>query len=132
MKKGAGYLLYFVDLPNEDERRAIISIHLNKRKRAVENYDIDSIVKDSEGYSGAEIEEIVESALSNAFEDDMREMTTQDVLDAIKDSIPLSISRKEQIVNLRLWANERARNASTQKELVTVPESPNRRVIQSN
>ncbi|MDC0764137.1 AAA family ATPase [Brevibacillus sp. AG] len=131
-RKGRFDEVFFVDLPNDDERKAIVEIHLTKRKKKPDYFDLPELVRESQGYSGAEIEEAIESALSNAFDQDMRELTTEDIVQAFNESIPLSTSRKEQIENLRKWAEERARNASGQQVLVPIPDTVSgNRVIHS-
>jgi ATPases of the AAA+ class len=113
MRKGRFDEIFFVDLPAFAERREIFSIHLKKRNRDPEKYDLDLLAKKSAGYSGAEIEQVVVAALFHAFGDNQREVTTEDLVTALKDSVPLSITMREGIEKLREWADTRARPASS-------------------
>jgi ATP-dependent 26S proteasome regulatory subunit len=112
LRKGRFDEIFFVDLPTEPERREIFEIHIRKRKRKPENFDLDMLAAASVGYSGAEIEQAIISALYDAF-DAGRDITTEDILNNVRSSIPLSRTMEEQIDALRDWATTRARNAST-------------------
>jgi SpoVK/Ycf46/Vps4 family AAA+-type ATPase len=111
LRKGRFDEIFFVDLPGEGERREIFEIHLRKRKRSPANFDLSMLSAASVGYSGAEIEQAIVSALYDAF-DAGRDINTEDVLRNVRQSIPLSRTMKEQIDALRQWAETRARNAS--------------------
>ena len=112
LRRGRFDEIFFLDLPNPDERTAIFEVHLKKRGRKPEAFDIKSIVKHSEGYVGAEIEQSVIDAMYLGF-DDTREFTTEDILTALKRLVPLSVSQRETISRLRSWLEEgRARSAS--------------------
>ena len=114
-RKGRFDEIFFVDLPRREERRQIFVIHLAKRKRSPENFDLDLLALASEGMSGAEIEQAVISAMYQAFPLG-RDITTQDIVKSVEDSVPLSVTMKENIDELRRWAFHRARNASTPAE----------------
>jgi SpoVK/Ycf46/Vps4 family AAA+-type ATPase len=127
LRKGRFDEIFFVDLPNKDERREIFEIHLKKRKRDPKNFDLDKIAKQAVGFSGAEIEGAVVDALFGAFndrkknektgEDDIRDVNDSDLLKSVKVSVPLSVTMQESIDHLRSWAEERARPvSSTQSE----------------
>jgi SpoVK/Ycf46/Vps4 family AAA+-type ATPase len=111
LRKGRFDEIFFVDLPFEDERKEIFKIHLSRRKRKPTNFDLDLLVKESDGYSGAEIEEAIISALYRVFKLG-QELTTEDILQVIKETRPLSETMKEQIQDMRSWAKNRARYAS--------------------
>ncbi|MHB9036467.1 MAG: AAA family ATPase [Armatimonadota bacterium] len=111
LRKGRFDEIFFVDLPSEGERKDIFQIHLSKRKRDPNLYDIDSFAAASSGFSGAEIEQAVISALFDAFPDG-REVTNDDILNAIRSGVPISVTMAEQIAYLRAWAEKRARKAS--------------------
>lgn len=115
MRKGRFDEIFFVDLPATNERKEIFSIHLKKRKRDPEKFDLEMLGEASAGYSGAEIEQAVVGALFSAFHDGMREMTTEDLHRTIKASVPLSITMREGIQRLREWAETRARQASSEQ-----------------
>ena len=119
LRKGRFDEIFFVDLPSEGERREVLSIHLARRHRDPLQFDLDALVRVSEGFSGAEIEQAIISALYDAFEAE-RELTSDDVLRNIRQTIPLSQTMKERITALRNWARTHARSASTNVN-ATVP-----------
>jgi ATP-dependent 26S proteasome regulatory subunit len=120
LRKGRFDEIFFVDLPGEAERREIFEIHIRKRKRKPESFDLNTLAAASIGFSGAEIEQAIISALYDAF-DGGRDISTEDLLNNLRASIPLSRTMKEQIDELRHWASTRARNASTLAEKEPVP-----------
>lgn len=101
---------FFVGLPGEDERRAIFDIHFRKRRRDPDGFEVDRLVDESDGFSGAEIEEAVVSGLYRAFNED-RDLSTEDVLYALGDTVPLSRSRSDELARLEQWAAVNARPA---------------------
>jgi SpoVK/Ycf46/Vps4 family AAA+-type ATPase len=111
LRRGRFDELFFVDLPQEAERVQIWRIHLRRRGRDPEGFDVESLARDSEGYSGAEIESATISALYHAFEAG-REVNTGDLRRALEATIPLSRALHEEIASLRDWAGTRARGAS--------------------
>lgn len=102
--------IFFVGLPGKPEREAILRIHLAKRKRDPEKFDLPALVEVSEGCSGAEIEQAVISGLFRAFEAG-RDLETPDMLSALKESPPLSKSRQAEVRALTDWAHRHAKNA---------------------
>ena len=112
LRKGRFDEIFFVDLPSHDERKEIFEIHLKKRGRDPEIFDLDKLMESSAGYSGAEIEQAVIAALYDAFDLD-RDVTTEDILATLSQSVPLSMTMKESIDLLREWADTRARPASS-------------------
>ena len=116
MRKGRLDEIFFVDLPSVEERLDIFRIHLAKRKRDPVNYDLEALAEASKDFSGAEIEEAVISALYDAFYA-RREVTTADILQSIRQTVPLAKTMDEHINRLRAWAEGRARNASVAKVL---------------
>ena len=111
LRKGRFDDIFFVDLPKPVERTEILKIHLSKRKRKPADFDIARLTAQSEGLSGAEIEQAIISAMYDAF-DAGREVATADILQAMQSSVPLSVTMREQLETLRLWARDRARPAS--------------------
>jgi ATPase family associated with various cellular activities (AAA)/AAA+ lid domain len=111
IRKGRFDELFFVDLPNQAERKQIFAIHLARRKRNPAEFDLDRIADSSKGYSGAEIEAAVQTALYAAYSS-KQSVNTQSLLDALKATVPLSITRSEEIEELRAWARKRAVPAS--------------------
>jgi SpoVK/Ycf46/Vps4 family AAA+-type ATPase len=111
LRKGRFDEIFFVDLPDAYERQIIFEIHLKKRKRDPRNFDIVKLVEYADGFTGAEIEASIVSAMYEAFYY-TREINNQDLEKAIKETVPLSKTMAESINALRKWANNRARNAS--------------------
>jgi SpoVK/Ycf46/Vps4 family AAA+-type ATPase len=100
-----------VDLPRPEERREIFDIHLRRRKRDPARYDLPELVRLSEGFSGAEIEQAVVEALYHAFGDG-KEVEQAHLAAAIRETLPLATTMKEDIARLREWARARTRPAS--------------------
>jgi len=111
LRKGRFDEIFFVDLPNLEERKEIFAIHLKKRKRNPENFDIEILARESENFSGAEIEQVIISSLFDAFVEN-RDITTDDIIKNIKKTVPLAITMKESIEELREWAKNRTVPAS--------------------
>lgn len=103
LRKGRFDEIFFVDLPGEAARREIFEIHLRRRKREPEKFDLDALVEASEGYSGAEIEQGIVSALHEAFSEGA-DLDTGRVRAALAASPPLSVTMRERIASLRAWA----------------------------
>jgi hypothetical protein len=117
IRKGRFDELFFVDLPNAAERKQIFSIQLTKRKRNPADYDLDRVAAAAKGFSGAEIESAVQTALYAAFSRDGarpvsagtgKDLSTDDLLAALSATVPLSTTRAEEIATLRAWAKDRA------------------------
>jgi AAA+ superfamily predicted ATPase len=106
LRKGRFDEIFFVDLPGHAARAKIFDIHLSKRKRDVAKFDLGKLVAVSEGYSGAEIEQAIVSAMYVAF-GQKREVTTEDIVETVESSPPLSVTRREQVAELRAWAKDR-------------------------
>jgi ATPase family associated with various cellular activities (AAA)/AAA+ lid domain len=107
IRKGRFDELFFVDLPSVDERKQVFSIQLAKRKRNPADYDLDRVAEAAKGFSGAEIESAVQTALYAAFAR-KQELINEDMLTALSSTVPLSITRAEEIATLRDWAKNRA------------------------
>jgi len=111
LRKGRFDEIFFVDLPNAEERKEIFQIHLIKRKRDISRFDLEQLAKVADGFSGAEIEQALIAAMYEAFAQD-REFTQLDIIAAIKATLPLSRTMTEQVTALRDWARQRARPAA--------------------
>ncbi len=111
LRKGRLDEIFFVDLPIMAERREITRIHLKARKRDPGAFDLDAIASAADGFSGAEIEQAIVSALYDAFYLG-RELSTADILGSVRETVPLSRTMSERISGLRSWAEGRARFAS--------------------
>lgn len=113
LRKGRFDELFAVDLPNESERAAIFEIHISKRKRDIKNFDVAQLARTTEAFTGAEIENVIDEAMFNAF-DAGTDISTVIIEQAAKKMTPLSTTAKEQIDSIRQWAKTRARFASSQ------------------
>jgi MoxR-like ATPase len=104
LRKGRFDEVFFVDLPTPEVRRTILEIHLARRKRDLAAFDLARLAAASEGFSGAEIEAAIESALREAFGDGARAVTTADLERAFATSPPISRVMSGRIGELRAWA----------------------------
>jgi SpoVK/Ycf46/Vps4 family AAA+-type ATPase len=111
IRKGRFDEVFFVDLPLDDERTEIFKIHLGRRGVDYTRFDLDSLKEFTAGWTGAEIEQCVISALTKARLAD-RELTGHDLVTVAVSIVPLSRTMKEQINHIRGWAFERAVRAS--------------------
>jgi len=111
LRKGRFDEIFFVDLPSAKEREEIFKIHIEKKDRDINDFDLKILVDKSNGFSGAEIEESVNEALFIAY-DKSKEVETKDIEKALNDTFPLSRTMEETIKDLRDWAKVRARFAS--------------------
>lgn len=112
LRKGRFDEIFFIDLPAHEERQEIFRIHLQKRKRNPDDFDLDRLAAVTPGFSGAEIAAAVEDALYDAFDED-RPLTTESIIAAASHTVPLSMTMRERIEDLREWATTRARDASS-------------------
>lgn len=111
LRKGRFDEIFFVDLPAASERRDIVDIHLQKKGRDPAHFDLDAVMGATQGFSGSEVEQVVISALYDAFELG-EELSTEGLMKSAKEIIPLSLTMKEGLDHMREWARTRARKAS--------------------
>ena len=104
IRKGRMDEIFFVDLPDAKTRENIFSIHLRKRDIEIAGFNFKELVQASEGFSGAEIEQVIVSAL---YAIETEKLETTDIINAIKNTKPLSIVMDKQISALRAWAQSR-------------------------
>jgi SpoVK/Ycf46/Vps4 family AAA+-type ATPase len=109
--KGRFDEIFFVDCPTPKERHSIFKIHLSKRGRTPENYDLAALVKASEEFSGAEIEQGIIAALFDAFSERV-EVTTDHILRELHNTVPLARLMPESIHARREWSKGRTRRAT--------------------
>ena len=129
LRKGRFDEIFFVDLPTFSEREKIFSLHLKKRVEASEIHhpvaNDPEICRDlariSEGFSGAEIEQVIIAAMFEAFYAD-RGLTREDLIRAVQETVPLSVTMKEQIQQLRAWAENRAVSATAREDRESAPD----------
>jgi SpoVK/Ycf46/Vps4 family AAA+-type ATPase len=115
LRKGRFDEIFFVGLPNQEEREAIFSLHLNRlRPHNLKSYDFDRLAYETPDFSGAEIEQTIIEAMHLGFSQN-RDFTTDDILTAASQIIPLARTAQEQIQLLQNWAaSGKARLASRQ------------------
>jgi SpoVK/Ycf46/Vps4 family AAA+-type ATPase len=114
MRKGRFDETFFFDLPTPGERGDIWRAQLRNSHLQHDIFDIDKLVRASEGYVGSEIEQSIKGALRVAFIDGQRQPTTEDILRLVDEIRPLSVSHPERMEELRAWVRDgRARSAST-------------------
>jgi len=106
LRKGRFDEIFFVDLPDAEAREKLLHIHLKKRDLNHRNFDLARIVNETFGFSGAEIEQVIISALYRASNNN-EAISTMHIIEQIKSTKPLSILKKEEIFSLREWAKER-------------------------
>jgi AAA+ superfamily predicted ATPase len=112
LRKGRFDEIFFLDLPTHAERVEILSVHLRKRNRLPQDYDLERLAQESQGYVGAEIEQAIIDGMYVGFNQD-REFTSEDISKALSRQVPLSVSQRETISALRNWLHEgRAQSAS--------------------
>jgi len=133
LRKGRFDEIFFVDLPQKEEREIIFNIHLNKMLKNskasegglnISKGDLDKLVESTSGYSGAEIEQVVVNSVFEAFSE-RRILKIEDIKSSIDEIVPLSVTMKEGVERLREWAKDRAVPASMNKnKFVIEEESP--------
>lgn len=111
LRKGRLDEIFFVDLPGGAERAEILRVHLERRGRNPGHYDVLALAAEAVDFSGAELEEAINSALYDAYHAGA-ELATDHVLAAIRATVPLARTMDEQVRRLRHWADGRARRAS--------------------
>jgi SpoVK/Ycf46/Vps4 family AAA+-type ATPase len=106
LRKGRFDEIFFVDLPDTDERRTILDIHLRLRKQQPESIDASRVVEATRGFSGAEIEQLVIATLYRSLHG-KEPLTTESLLESVEATVPLSVTRAEDIRALRELASTR-------------------------
>jgi len=106
VRKGRFDEIFFVDLPTAEERRAIFEIHLSHRKQDPSALALEPLLDASEGFSGAEIEQAVIAALYRALHE-KRPLDGEILLAELNATVPLSVSRMEEVAGLRAVGRER-------------------------
>jgi SpoVK/Ycf46/Vps4 family AAA+-type ATPase len=117
LRRGRFDEIFFVDLPDLEARREVLRVHLHARGRDADDYDTTAVAQVSKSFSGAELEQVVISALHAAFAAG-RELRQQDLLDAAQVLVPLYELREAEVKALRAWAKNRARPAGHDRSLV--------------
>jgi ATP-dependent 26S proteasome regulatory subunit len=112
LRKGRLDEIFFLDLPSAHDRAEILIIHLGRRRRDPGEYDIPAVVQATEGFSGAELEEVVIDALFEAFSTLEQQLRTEHLLGSAREIVPLSRSRAREMEALRQWAQTNCRQAA--------------------
>ena len=114
LRKGRFDEIFFCDLPTEEIRRDIFKIHLSTHnERNLEYFNLERLAKLSSLFSGAEIEQTVKDGMFTAFYE-QRDLSQEDLENAISDTYPLAKTMRESITKMREWASARARLASSE------------------
>jgi len=103
VRKGRFDEIFFVDLPTAEIRASILAIHLSSRNQGLGNFDITGLAAEMDGFSGAEIEQVIVAALYSAHAN-KQPLATEHLLSEIKMTKPLSVVLSEKISTLRQWA----------------------------
>ncbi len=111
LRKGRFDQIFFVTLPSLSERKSILSIHLKKKGIGLDKFNLEMLVKSTEGFNGAEIEQAVNGGLIEAYTAG-RPVDEHDIVIAAGNIIPLSITMREEIGRMERWAYNRAIPAS--------------------
>jgi SpoVK/Ycf46/Vps4 family AAA+-type ATPase len=106
MRKGRLDETFFIDLPSPAARSEIFRLHLSKRGEDPGHFDLNALVEASQGFSGAEIEQVIVSALYETRAAGIP-LDTTSVLVSLRSTRPLSVVRAEKISALRAWASDR-------------------------
>jgi SpoVK/Ycf46/Vps4 family AAA+-type ATPase len=114
VRRGRFDEVFFVDLPSSKEREHILTVHLERRGRNAAAYRVADLARELEHWSGAEIEQMVSSALFRAFAE-RRDLAEEDLRAAARDLVPLATLYEEKIQALRQWGQTRARRASADR-----------------
>lgn len=114
LRKGRFDEIFYVPLPNEEERRKIFEIHLGKRRKEdISRIDMDRLVSETEGYSGADIEGVVSESIESAFVKGSQGLSTEDILDCIRNTHSLSEIMKEPLEEMaKLYEDRKFKKAS--------------------
>src|SRR3989304_2878713 len=128
MRKGRFDEIFFVELPTVPERKDIFKIHLLRRNRKAEDFDLDAMSLKAVDFTGSEIEESINEAMTTAF-DAGRELAGDDILTAIGETTALAVTMQERITALREWAKNRARLAHVVRPVEIAPTETGGRTI---
>lgn len=114
--------IFFIDIPNEKERREILTIHLAKIRRDPAKFDMDALVSASNGFVGREIRNVIQESLRNAFVegknasakpgDPVHDLTTEHIVKQFGITKPITVQKADELKDMREWASGNATNAS--------------------
>ncbi|EOT2984793.1 AAA family ATPase [Clostridium perfringens] len=101
LRKGRFDELFFVDLPNDEERRKIMEIHIKKRNKWNRDINVIPLIKKTEGFNGADLEVVVKDTIENAFINGEEKITTEDLIEVIKETKSISNTLKDKINQIK-------------------------------
>ena len=117
IRKGRFDEIFFLDLPEQEEREEIFKIHLQTfRPNSWESFDYSQLAQASEAFSGAEIRQSIIEGMYHAFYE-KREFTTEDICMALKELIPLAHLESDQMIRLQQWASSGKIRSASSKEI---------------
>lgn len=118
LRKGRFDEIFYVGLPNEEERKKIFEIHINKRRKSdIEDIDLKLLVSRTKGYSGADIEGVVKESIENVYAEGKNKLTTDDIMEVIKNTHPISEIMREQLDKMQdEYKKRKFKNASLNGE----------------
>ena len=111
LRKGRFDEIFFVDLPCVSTRHEIFTLHMKKRGVTPEDYDLQELAEASEGFTGAEIEQAIVSAIFQAVSADGN-VEQDSLMSALNETRPLSVLMREKLEELQTWAADRAVRAN--------------------
>jgi SpoVK/Ycf46/Vps4 family AAA+-type ATPase len=114
LRKGRFDEIFYVGLPNEQERKHIFEIHIKKRRPSdLGKIDISALAKRTNGYSGADIEGVVRDGIESAFDEGKGELSTQYIINAIDNTHSLSEIMKDSLDKMsKMYETHKFKNAS--------------------
>jgi ATP-dependent 26S proteasome regulatory subunit len=124
LRKGRFDEIFFLNLPTESERQEIFKVHLQKlRPSRLREFDLMLLARHTKNFSGAEIEQVIIDGIHRAFgrgtSGNREDFTTEDIISAIEETVPLAAIASQQIESLKQWAAESgARTASNDEQLL--------------
>lgn len=114
LRKGRFDEIFYVGLPSDNERKKIFEIHISKRRKMdLSDIELNKLVSRTKGYSGADIEGVVKESIENVYAEGKDKLTTEDILEAIKNTHSLSEIMKEPLKKMsEEYENRKLKNAS--------------------
>jgi len=125
VRRGRFDELFFVDLPNYYERTDIFKIHMMNRNLDPSGFDVHALVEKTDGYSGAEIEQIVSSTVLECYST-QQSVTQEKLMDTCDEIVPLSVTMEDKLFQMREWANGRCRQATPDSRVQQMLDSEKR------
>ena len=121
LRKGRFDELFFVDLPNGEERRKILDIHLKKRHKWNSSIESIALIKETEGFNGADLEAVVSETIETAFLEGRTEITTEDLLETVKHTKSISNTLKDKIKQIRELIQTMDIQPASEKDQSSIP-----------